>query len=73
MVLVLKVRVKREAERAELRWKLWLREKAILVWARLTQEMIRLGRSCAQYGVRVEGYTVALCFDLGFRLDSGLA
>ena len=27
--------VKREDEGAEIRWKLWLREKAILVWARL--------------------------------------
>ena len=29
--------VKREDERAEIRWKLWLGEKAILVWARLTE------------------------------------
>ena len=32
-----KVRVKREDERAEIRWKLWLGEKAILVWARLIE------------------------------------
>ena len=31
------MRVKREDERAELSWKLWLREKAILVWARLME------------------------------------
>ena len=37
------MRVKREDERAELRWKLWLREKAILVWARLMEEMIKAG------------------------------
>ena len=37
------MRVKREDERAELRWKLWLSEKAILVWARLMQEMIKVG------------------------------
>lgn len=59
-----KVRVKREDERVEIRWKLWLREKAILVhetdggdadgwWAR---HVVRLG-----------GNSVELCFDLGFR------
>ena len=37
------MRVKREDERAEIRWKLWLREKAILVWARLMEEMIKAG------------------------------
>ena len=37
------MRVKREDERAELRWKLWLREKAMLVWARLMEEMIKVG------------------------------
>ena len=31
------MRVKREDERAEIRWKLWLGEKAILVWARLIE------------------------------------
>ena len=41
-------------------------EKAILVWARLMEEMIKVGISWAQYGVRLEGYSVALCFDLGF-------
>ena len=54
--------------RTELRWKLWLSEKAILVWARLMEEMITVGRSWAQYGVRVIGYSVALCFDLGFPI-----
>ena len=43
MVVVLKSEVKREDERAELRWKLWLSEKAILVWARLMEEMIKVG------------------------------
>ena len=63
-----KGRVKREDERAEIRWKLWLREKAILVWARLMEVMLWLGRSWVQYGVRLEGYlcSVGLCFDLGF-------
>ena len=37
------MRVKREDERAEIRWKLWLREKAILVWVRLMEEMIKAG------------------------------
>ena len=37
------MRVTREDERAEIRWKLWLREKAILVWARLMEEMIKAG------------------------------
>ena len=42
----MEVRAKREDERAGLRWKLWLSEKAIppgLVWARLTEEIIKLG------------------------------
>ena len=38
-----KVRVKREDERAELRWKLWRREKAILVWVRLMEVMLMVG------------------------------
>ena len=50
------MRVEREYARLEIRWKLWLSEKATLVWAR---------RSWAHYGVRVEGYSIALCFDLG--------
>ena len=32
-----KKRVKGEDERAELRWKLWLGEKAIMVWTRLIE------------------------------------
>ena len=39
----LKVRVKREDERAEIRWKLWRREKAILVWAKLMEVMLMVG------------------------------
>ena len=35
--------MKCEDERAESRWKLWLCEKAILVWARLMEEMIKVG------------------------------
>ena len=38
-----KGRVKREDERAEIRWKLWVREKAILVWARLMEAMLMVG------------------------------
>ena len=34
------MRVQREDERAEIRWKLWWREKAILVWARLMGEIV---------------------------------
>ena len=30
-------------ERAEIRWKLWLREKAILVWARLMEVRLMVG------------------------------
>ena len=37
------MRVKCEDERAEIRWKLWLREKAVAVWARLMEEMIKAG------------------------------
>ena len=36
--------VKREDERAEIRWKLWLGEKAILAWARLMEEIIKVGQ-----------------------------
>ena len=36
-----KVRVEREYERLEIRWKLWLSEKAILLWVRLMEEMIK--------------------------------
>ena len=59
---------KRGDERAEIRCKLWLREKAILVLARVVDVMLWLGRSWAEYGVRLEGYScsVGLCFDLGF-------
>ena len=38
------MRVKREDERAaEIRWKLWLREKVILMWARLMEVMLMVG------------------------------
>ena len=39
-----KVRVTREDEGAETRW-IWLHEKAMLVWARLMEEMTKVGRS----------------------------
>ena len=52
------MRVKCEDERAEIRWKLWLHGEAILVWARLMEEMIKVGEIVSQYGVRVEGYSV---------------
>ena len=61
-----KVRVKREDERAELRWKLWLSEKAKR--EKLMEEMIKVGRSWAQYRMRLEGQSVGLCFDLGFSI-----
>ena len=35
------MRVEREYERLEIRWKLWLSEKAILLWVRLMEEMIK--------------------------------
>ena len=38
-----KVRVKREDEKAEIRWKLWLREKVILVWAILMEVVLTVG------------------------------
>ena len=59
MFVCSEVRVKREAERAELRWKLWLSEKAILVWARLMEEVIKAGEIVGtQYGVSVGGHSV---------------
>ena len=45
-----KVSVKRENERAEIRW-MWLREKAIMAWTRVMGGMIKVGRSWAQYRV----------------------
>ena len=39
----MEVRAKREDERAGLRWKLWLSEKAILVRARLMEVMLMVG------------------------------
>ena len=38
------MRVKREDGRVELRWKLWLSEKAILVWAKLMEVMRMVGQ-----------------------------
>ena len=60
-----KVRVKR-GERAEIRRTLRLCEEAMLMWARPMVEMVKVGILWAQYGVRLEGYSVALCFDLRF-------
>ena len=37
------MKVKRGDERSEIRWKLWLREKAILMWARLMEVMLMVG------------------------------
>ena len=37
------MRVKREYEREEIRWKPWLREKTILLWARLMEVMSMVG------------------------------
>ena len=66
MVLRSKVRVKRGDERVELGWKLWMSEKAMLVWVRLMQEMIKVGEIVGTVRTGVEGCSVALCFDLGF-------
>ena len=35
--------MKREDEREEIRWKLWLREDEILAWARLMEVMLMVG------------------------------
>ena len=37
------MRVERGDERVEIRWKLWLREKAILVWASLMEVALMVG------------------------------
>ena len=65
------MRAKREHERAEISWTLRLCEKAILVWARLMEEIIKVGISWGQYKVRLEGYSysVVLCFDLRFPTE----
>ena len=68
MVVVSKVKVKREHERAEISWTLRLCEKAILAWARLMEEIMKVGISWGQYKARLEGcsYSVVLRFDLRF-------
>ena len=38
------MRVEREDERTELRWKLWLCGKAILVWVILMEVMLMVGK-----------------------------
>ena len=43
MLVCSEVRVKREDEREEIKWKLWLRERAILVWARLMEKVKKAG------------------------------
>ncbi len=35
--------MERGDERAEIRWKLWLGEKTILMWARLMEVMLMVG------------------------------
>ena len=40
--------------RLGIRWKLWLRDKAILARARMIEVMLMVGRSWVQYGVRLE-------------------
>ena len=56
-------------ERAELRWKLRLREKATLVWARLMDQMLKVGKIASR--VERELYGIVLQF-ADFRYDSGL-
>ena len=65
MLVCSEVRVKR-GERAETRRTLRLCVEAMLMWARLMVEMVKVGISWSQYGVRLEGYSVAFCFDLRF-------
>ena len=47
------MRVKREDERAKSSWKLWLREKAILVWVRPMEEMLKAGMISTTAGTRI--------------------
>ena len=72
-MLCSKVRVKREDEGAETRWKLRLREKAILVGE--TDEGDGNGwRDCGYSTERDLKGTVQHCVSIWvFRLDSGLA
>ena len=62
------VRFKREDERPQIRWKLRLRERAILVRARLTEVMLVVGEIVGTIRLRLEGYScsVGLSFNLGF-------
>ena len=65
------MRVKREHERAEISWTLRLCEKAILVWARLMEEIIKVGISWGQYKVRLEGYSYSAVLCFGLRFPTG--
>ena len=70
VVLYSKVSVQREDERAEIRWKLWLREKVILVWARLMED-IKVGEIVGK--VRSETCRVLVWYSIVFRFEfSGL-
>ena len=71
-----KARATRGDERAQIRWKLWLREKVILmVWARLIEVMLVVVEIVSTLRSGLEGYcTVQDCVLIWvFRLDSGLA
>ena len=52
------MRVKREDERAVLWWKLWLSEKAILVWARLMEVMLMVGEIVGTVKSELKGTVV---------------
>ena len=59
----------RGGEKAEIRRKLWLCKKAILVWARLMKVVLMVGEivgTVRSDGVRPGRFSVTLCFDLGF-------
>ena len=71
-----KARAARRDERAQIRWKLWLGEKVILmVWALLIEVMLMVVEIVSTLRSGLEGYcTVQDCVSIWvFRLDSGLA
>ena len=59
------MRVERDDERVEIKWKLWLREKAILEHETDGGD---IDGWWARHVVRRGGISVELCFDLGFRM-----
>ena len=66
MVSVLNSEGEARGERVELRWKLWLREKEILLWARLVKEMIKVGEIVGTVRSECSRIQCSIVFGFGF-------